>query len=105
MKFGMHTESWGWRKATPDVFPIILEEFAKAGFDGFETHDVDVIQYVRNEKKFFEMIAEKSLQLASIHLSGVTPATEGFNLFNWFKNKIWQSRWVPKILKFASLFL
>lgn len=102
MKFGMHTESWGWRKATPDVFPKILGEFAKAGFDGFETHDVDVLQYLRNEEKFLEMLSEKGLQLASIHLAGLTPTTEGFHPFNWFKRTIWQVRWVPKILKFAS---
>ena len=101
MKFGMHTESWGWRKATPDVFPIILEEFAKAGFDGFETHDVDVLQYLRNEEKFLEMLSEKGLQLASIHLAGLTPTTGGFHPFNWFSRTIWQVRWVPKILKFA----
>lgn len=104
VKFGMHTESWGWRKATPDVFPLILDEFAKAGFDGFETHEMDVIQYLRNEEKFREMLSEKGLQLASIHLSGVTPATEGFQPFSWFKRTIWQVRWVPKILKFASSF-
>jgi inosose dehydratase len=102
MKFGMQTESWGWRKATPDVFPLILDEFAKAGFDGFETHDVDVIQYLKNEDKFLEMLSEKSLQLASIHLSGVTPATEGFHPLKWFNSKLWQTRWIPKILKFAS---
>ena len=102
MKFGMHTESWGWRKATPDVFPKILEEFAKAGFDGFETHDVDVLQYLRNEEKFLEMLSEKGLQLASIHLAGLTPTAEGFHPFSWFNRTIWQVRWVPKILKFAS---
>lgn len=102
MKFGMHTESWGWRKATPDVFPMILEEFAKAGFDGFETHDVDVLQYLRNEEKFLEMLSEKGLQLASIHLAGLTPTTGSFHPFDWFNRTIWQVRWVPKILKFAS---
>jgi len=98
----MHTESWGWRKATPDVFPIILDVFKKAGFDGFETHDVDVLQYLKSEEKFLGMLSEKGLQLASIHLAGLTPTTGGFNPFSWFRRTVWQSRWVPKILEFAS---
>jgi sugar phosphate isomerase/epimerase len=102
MKFGMHTESWAWRTITPDVFPLILNEFVKAGFDGFETHDVDILQYLKNKEKFIAMLSEKGLQLAAIHLSGVMPTTDGFHPLKWFKNKMWKIRWVPKILKFAS---
>lgn len=101
MKFGYHTESWGFG-LPPDIFPTVLEEISKAGFDGFETHAEDVLPYLGNKKKFLEMTSEKGLQLASIHLSGLLPAIEGFHPVNWLNRKIWQTRWIPKILKFAS---
>lgn len=107
MKFGYHTESWGWKTITPRSFPLVLNQISESGFKGFETHDVDILPFLGREKDFFDMLSEKQLQLASIHIYGYfyEPTIHLPHLMPWFnrfRTRIsWIWKHVPKIINFA----
>lgn len=110
MKFGYHTESWGWKKITPHSFPLVLKQISDAGFKGFETHDVDLLPFLKDKKKFLDILSERETQLASIHVAAslfeiANPLIHPWGWFKNFRSRIWwQWTHIPKIVKFAASF-
>jgi len=66
MKFGYHTIRWGLGERIARLFPVILHEISKAGYEGFETHEAEILPFLRGRDKFLRILSETEMQLASI---------------------------------------
>ena len=107
-KFGYQTKSWEWKTITPHSFPSILDQISEAGFRGFETHDEDISPFLNDKKRFIDMLSERQMHLASIHIFGyfyehISPLSHPWYWFNRFRTRIWwKSRIIPKVIEFAA---
>ena len=106
-KYGYHTGSWGW-KIDPNLFPSVLNQISEAGFKGFETHDEDIYPFLNDPKKIRDLLSEKQLHMASIHMFGyfydhISLFPDPLFWFERFRTRRWWTRkMVPKVINFAA---
>jgi uncharacterized protein (DUF362 family)/sugar phosphate isomerase/epimerase len=87
-----------WKKlGTP--LPQILDGIWKAGFQGCELQDSDILLFEKNADSLHAMFQERNLELSSIYTYGSLQK----NLRNISYDVIWWRRLFPKILRTASV--
>jgi len=80
--------------------PDVIDEIARAGFEGFETFSWELNPFYGREKAFADLLSEKGIQLASIYTYGryirFSGSLSGIRSYYW-----WRWRSMPRIIKLA----
>jgi len=100
VKFSYHAIRWGWDRKP--VVSEVLDDVSKAGFEGVELWSPHVLSF-EDEGKFRTLLDEKGLQLSSILDFGYFIRGVDYNFRQIYSQLFWRWRWLPKVVKFASL--